>query len=294
MSASLNRNAWKSASGCPNCRRSSRWSRAAERAGGNIQPAAVEPHHRDPEAVALIAEPVGDRDAAILEDHHRGRLRVPAEFALLLAKGEAGHILFNDEAGNALRPRAAGAHHRHVEVADRPAGDERLCPVEHVIVAVAHRAGGERRRIRAAARLGQAITGEMRHRHQLRQKLRALLASAKAVDHPRRHVVDCHEGGGRDASRGKLLEDDRRVHPAEPAAAKLVADIDAREPQLRRTSQRLDWEFAALVPPGRLRQPLLARKRPRRLRKRPLLVRQFEVHEGRYRLGRHGATRGIR
>src|SRR5207237_8040234 len=126
------------------------------------------------------------------------------------------------------------------------------------------------------------------------QKPRALLASAKAVDHPRSHVVDRQKRGGRDASRGKLLEDDSRVDPAEPAAAELVADIDAGEPQLRRAAQRRDREFAALVPPGRLRQPLLTRKRPRRLSKRPLLVRQIEIHEGRYKSGRSGATRGIR
>src|SRR5207248_11349614 len=108
------------------------------------------------------------------------------------------------------------------------------------------------------------------------------------------HVVDRQKRGGRDASRGKLLEDDRRVDPAEPAAAELVADIDAGEPQLRRAAQRRDREFAALVPPGRLRQPLRARKRPRRLRKRPLLVREIEIHEARYRSGRSGATRGIR
>ena len=118
----------------------------------------------------------------------------------------------------------------------------------------------------------------MLHRHQLRQKPRALLVGAKAVDHPRRHVVDREIGGGRDAGGGELLEDDRGVDPAEPAAAELVADIDPGKAQLRRPAQRRDREFAALVPAGRLRQPFLARKHPRRLGKRPLLVGELEIH----------------
>ena len=41
--------------------------RAAERAGGDVEPAAVEPGHRDLETFAFVAEPVGHRHADILE-----------------------------------------------------------------------------------------------------------------------------------------------------------------------------------------------------------------------------------
>src|SRR5207253_2740777 len=58
----------------------------AKGAGRYVETAAVEPRHRDFEAVAFLAETIGDRDAAILEDHHRGRLRVPAELFLLFAE----------------------------------------------------------------------------------------------------------------------------------------------------------------------------------------------------------------
>src|SRR5207248_1916895 len=127
----------------------------AERAGRDVETAAVEPHHGDFEAVALLAETIGDRDAAILEDHHRSRLRIPAELLLLLAERQAGRLFLGDEARDALWPRPAGPHHRHIDVADPAAGDERLGPVEHVLIAVAHGAGGQRRRIRTAAWLGQ-------------------------------------------------------------------------------------------------------------------------------------------
>src|SRR5215472_19252455 len=121
--------------------------RAAERAGRNIEAAAVEPHHRDLESVPLCAEPVGDRYAAILEDHHCCRLRVPAELPFLLAERQTWGAFLDDEAGDAVGARAAGAHHRHINVADTAAGDERLRAIEHVMVAVAHGTGGKRRGI---------------------------------------------------------------------------------------------------------------------------------------------------
>src|SRR5260370_35454533 len=52
--------------------------RATQRAGGYIHAAALEPHPRDLEAVALLAQPVGDREAAILENPPRRRLGGPA------------------------------------------------------------------------------------------------------------------------------------------------------------------------------------------------------------------------
>src|SRR5690348_8664809 len=62
--------------------------RAAERAGADIDAAAVEPGHGDAEALAFRADAVVDRHAAILEQHHRGRLRLPAELLLLRAERE--------------------------------------------------------------------------------------------------------------------------------------------------------------------------------------------------------------
>jgi hypothetical protein len=91
---------------------------AAERAGRDVEAPAVEPHHRDLKAVAFGAEPIGDRHTAILEDHHRRRLGVPAELFLLLAERQARRTLLDDEAGDPVWPCPAGPHHRHVDVAD--------------------------------------------------------------------------------------------------------------------------------------------------------------------------------
>jgi hypothetical protein len=42
--------------------------RPAQRAGADVEPAAVEPHHRDAEALAFAADQVFDRHADSLED----------------------------------------------------------------------------------------------------------------------------------------------------------------------------------------------------------------------------------
>ena len=75
--------------------------------------------------------------------------------------------------------------------------------------------------------------------------------------------MDREIGGGRDAGGGQLLEDDRRVEPAEPAAAELVSDIDPGEAERRRPAQRLDRELLAFVPARRVRQPFVAGEVPR-------------------------------
>ena len=107
--------------------------RAADRAGADVQAAAVEPGHGDLEALALGADEVGRRHAAILEHHHGGRLRFPAELLLLRAVGEARRALLHHDGGNAARARFAGARHHHVNVGDAAAGDEGLGAVEHIM-----------------------------------------------------------------------------------------------------------------------------------------------------------------
>src|SRR3546814_18285440 len=59
--------------------------RAAKRAGADVETAAVEPHHRDAEALAFGADPILRRHADRIEHHLRGRLRMPAEIAFLAA-----------------------------------------------------------------------------------------------------------------------------------------------------------------------------------------------------------------
>src|SRR3546814_14377284 len=82
---------------------------AAKRAGADVETAAVEPHHRDAEALAFGADQILRRHADRIEHHLRGRLRMPAELAFLRAEADAGHVLFAQQARNALRPILTGA-----------------------------------------------------------------------------------------------------------------------------------------------------------------------------------------
>ena len=137
--------------------------RAAERAGADVDASAVEARHGDLEAHALVREPVGDGHARILEDHGGGGLRIPAHLLLLRAEGHAGHVLLDHEgrdAGGALR---AGAHHGHVDVGGAGARDELLDAVDDVMIAVTHRLGLERRRVRACARLCETVAADQLH-----------------------------------------------------------------------------------------------------------------------------------
>ncbi len=177
-----------------------------------------------------------------------------------------------------MRPLAAGSDHRDIDVAGAAARDKRLGAVQHIIVAVASGARRQRRGVRAAPGFGQAVAGKMIHPCQLWQKSAALLDGAKAVDHPRDHVVDRQIRGGRNAGGSQFLEQDRGIDAAEPAAAEFFANIDRGKAQRRGPPQRLDREFLALVPARGLRQPFLAGKYPRGLLKRPLFVGKRKIH----------------
>src|SRR5690606_13760338 len=129
--------------------------RAAEAAGADVEPAAVEAHHRDAKALTLRAHQIFGRHAHPVQDHLRGRLRMPAELALPRAEADARHVPFDHEAGNALRTLLAGADHAQIELVLAAAGNELLGAGDDIMVALLHRPGLERGGVRARARLGQ-------------------------------------------------------------------------------------------------------------------------------------------
>ena len=173
MSASMNWVFWKSAIGCAELlallgvgdRLVEAALGAAEAAGADVEAAAVEAHHRDPEALALAADEILGRHADLVEIDLGGRLRMPAELLLLRAEADARHVLLDHQAGNALRPVDAGADHGDVDLVLAAARDERLGAGDDIIIAVLDRAGLERRRVGARAGLGQAIGADPLHRH---------------------------------------------------------------------------------------------------------------------------------
>eukprot|EP01137_Pigoraptor_chileana_P021862 Opistho-2@86090 len=225
--------------------------RAAERAGTDVEASAVEPRHRKAESVALGADEVFDGDAAILEDHLGGRRSVPAELFLGRAEAEARRVLFDDEAADPLRLFLAGADHADVDVVITGARDELLRAVQHIMVAVALRRRLERRGVGPRTRFGEAIARDLLHADEVGQEARLDLGPAETVDHPGRHIVDRDIGAGRGAAIGHRLHDQRRFHPAEPDAARFLADVNRAEAQLARRLPHVDGIMMFLVPFGR-------------------------------------------
>src|SRR5579883_2442831 len=128
----------------------------------------------------------------------------------------------------------------------------------------------------------------MLHARELRQEALTLLAVAEAIDHPRRHVVDRNIGGGRDAAGCELLEDQRGVKPLQPAAADILAHIDAGKAERRRSAQGVDREKTLLIPTCGMRQEFALRKVARHFLDRALLLAQLEIHASPpLRLARH-------
>ena len=236
------------------------------------------PGHRDLEADAFLAEPVGDRHARILEDHRAGRLRVPAHLALIGAERQPRRVALDHQRRDAAGPVGAGPHHHHIEIAPAGAGDELLLAVEHIMVAVAHRAGAQRRRVRSGAGLGQAIARQQFHGAEFRQPFLALGVVAEGIDHPGRHVVDRDERRHRRTALRQRLEDQRRVEPRQRRAADIVADIDAADAELGRLAHHIDRKMLLLVPADRMRRDFFRGKIPRHIANRNLVLVESELH----------------
>ncbi|MCY1343804.1 hypothetical protein D9M69_298260 [compost metagenome] len=134
--------------------------RAGDAADGDRQALPGQFLHQVDEALALdAAEQVFLGYAAVLEEQHGGVLGVQADLLQRLGFAEAGAVGLDQGQRDVLGALAAGAglrHHDH-QVAVGAVGDEGLGAVDHVLVAVQHRAGLHRLQVGTGVRLG--------HRH---------------------------------------------------------------------------------------------------------------------------------
>src|SRR3546814_13690299 len=85
---------------------------------------------------------------------------MPAELAFLRAEADAGHVLFDHQARNALRPLLTGADHDDIELVLAAARDELLGAGDDIMIAVADRLRPARPPVRARRRYGWAIARE--------------------------------------------------------------------------------------------------------------------------------------
>ena len=100
--------------------------RRAQRTGGNVQAATIQPHHGEFKALAFFANAVLNRHAAIFKNHLCGRLIVPTHFLFIGTERKTRRAFFNNEATDALCPFVTGAHHSDINIGDAAAGNKRL------------------------------------------------------------------------------------------------------------------------------------------------------------------------
>ncbi len=200
----------------------------AERDGGEVGPAVQHAGGvRDGEAVALVPEPVGRRDPAVLEDQLAEAETVESHRRLLRTGPEPGAIGFDQESGESLRSRT-GSDHDAVQIAHVTVADEDLAAVQDVVVAVPHRAGAHAEHVTAGLGLGdrdgrQALAGG-----DDRQPGLALLVAAEVDDLRRAQLRGLHHGAHGAAHPRELLDDDGLGQVAGSHAAVLLADCRAQ------------------------------------------------------------------
>jgi hypothetical protein len=147
------------------------------------RPRDVEGLHGDDEPLALLAQQVGGRDTCVLEDQLARGTGVDPHLALALAEREARRVLLDDE-----RRRTAhtllrrGQRHERVDIRLTSIGDEDLRAVQYVLVPVADGGHADRAGIASCRRLGQAESGQLLARCDLRQVLLFLFFGAVEQD----------------------------------------------------------------------------------------------------------------
>src|SRR5439155_2409343 len=122
----------------------------AECLSGDAWAGAVEDPHRDPEALALLAEEILGGNAAAVERELSGRRAGDAHLRLEPRDREARSVGLDDEGGDAgVAGLGIGLGTDGVEVRDARVRDEPLRAVEDVLVALAPRRRPHRRRVGA-------------------------------------------------------------------------------------------------------------------------------------------------
>ena len=177
-------------------------------------------------------------------------------FFSLAPNDRPGRVAGHEEGGDAARARLAGARHDDVDGCLAGARDELLDAGQHVVVAVADRAGRDGRGIGSGARLGEAVAPKSviavsRGSHAWR-----CCFGAVRVDHPRDHVVDRDVGGDRGspfASSSKIATVSERLRPD---AADVLAHVDAAEPELAGQRSASRGKVLLLIPLQRVRREL--------------------------------------
>src|SRR5690606_359640 len=180
------------------------------------------------------------------------------ELAVDRAAGQARGVGGDEEGGDApVTGVVGGAGEEQDDVGPGAVGDEHLGAVDDVVVAVAHRAGGEPAGVGAGARLGEAEAADVLPRGQTGQPGALLLLTSPRDD----GLGDQAEGDGDDAAHGGVataqLLGDQAVREMVPAgAAVLLVDRQPEEADLAELPDDGPVDLLGAVPGGGVRHDL--------------------------------------
>ena len=238
---------WKAPIGRPSCsrvraqahaRRLETGAREAHRVGmvSRAHRGAVEREggHGERKALALLAQPVGRGDAASLEAQ-LGQ-HVEGHDVHLAGDGKARPVGLDEKGAKpARRARIAGARENGVEVGDAAVRDKDLGAVEHVVVALAGRAGFDACDIGARPAFGQREGADglaARHHGQPALALGFIAGRYERIGAQPLH----REGGGSErADAREFLADQAGRHAAHPVRRATVGGgHEGTEPARRR------------------------------------------------------------
>ena len=212
-----------------------RGARHADRPRRDVDASQFQPAHDVPEAFALCpAEQVRCGGPVVLERDLCGLDSAIAELGDVAHDVEARTLLPEEDADAAVRRVGVqvGLADDGVDAAVAAVGDEHLAPVHDIVVAVADGARLDGGHVRARVRLGDAEGGApFALRHDGQEAL-LLVGRAEGVDHVRDEEMRVQHTREAHPALGQLLDEQGVGLRARAAAAVLLRDGRAEEPEL--------------------------------------------------------------
>ena len=189
---------------------------------GDAGAGAVEGHHRQLEAVVLLAEQVADRNLGVVEGDRRRVRGAQAHLVLVLVDGDRV-VLGDDEGGDAaVAGVLVGLGVDRVPVGVAAVGDEALRAVDHVFVAAADRGRAHARDVRAGIGLGEAEGSQLGLLGEHPQVLLLDLLRAAEQDRGGGELVGAERRCDRGAAPGELLANQTAIEVGAADAAVLA------------------------------------------------------------------------
>ena len=254
--------------------------RGTQAAGGDIEPAAIEPTHRNREAHSFAADQMRCGHRCLIEIDGGSSLRLPAHLPLIGAETQALCAVLDQEAGNPLGPLFAGAAHHQIDVGIAAARDEGLGATHSIAtVAVLHRPGFEGGGTGARSGFGQAVARDFVHGTESRKPCLSLLLCPIGIDHPGAHILDREKARHHRIGIRQFFKDEDGLNPRQGGSSHIFLDHDAAEPEPRRLLEHGARDRLLVFPLRREGCDLLGSKTAHHVSDLGLIVAEREIHD---------------